>query len=56
MHISGAAYFFFLSLEQERVNSINFSKLAQLQKDMVDQGWIQTSATSFRKLVKFCQT
>ena len=36
LHISDAAYSFFLLLEQERVDKINFSKLAALQKDMVD--------------------
>ena len=35
LHISDAAYSFLL-LEQERVDRINFSKLAALQKDMVD--------------------
>ena len=36
LHISDAVYSFFLSLEQERVDKINFSKLTALQKDMVD--------------------
>ena len=36
LHISDAAYSFFLLLEQERVDRINFFKLAALQKDMVD--------------------
>ena len=36
LHISDTAYSFFLLLEQECVEKINFSKLAALQKDMVD--------------------
>jgi nucleoside-diphosphate-sugar epimerase len=35
-HISDAAYAFFLLLEQERVDRINFSKLVDLQKNMID--------------------
>lgn len=35
-HISDAAYAFFLMLEQERVDRINFSKLADLKKNMIE--------------------
>ena len=42
-HISDAAYHFFLKLEQERVDSINLSKLAKLQKNMVDKSIQQCS-------------
>ena len=36
LHISDAAYAFFLLLEQERVDRINLSKLVDLQKNMID--------------------
>ena len=36
LHISDNAYVFFLSLEQERLNQINNSKLLSLKNDLVD--------------------
>ena len=36
IHISDATYYFFLSLEQTRVDKINLEKLRSYQTDMVD--------------------
>lgn len=56
LHISDAAYSFFLLLEQERVDRINFSKLATLQKDMVDNSikevlWSKSLFLHFKNVI-----
>lgn len=47
LHISDSAYAFFLLLEQQRVDRINSSKLAELQKDMVDDSMENVSNNEF---------
>ena len=45
IHISNAAYSFFMLVEQEHVDRINTLKLAVLQKDMVNKSIHEVNAS-----------